>query len=66
MVVLIAGKETVVFVAGMFYSFPINKVSCAIGVCVTLHVNNLFHRNIIIVLAQSLVTLMHSSLLDIY
>jgi hypothetical protein len=49
MVVLMAGKETVVLVADIYYGLPINNASCVIGVFITLNVNHLTHWNIIIV-----------------
>jgi len=49
MVVLLAGKETVVLVADVYYGLPINKTSCVIGVFMTLNVNPVSHWSIIIV-----------------
>jgi len=49
MVVLMAGKETVVLVADMYYHLPINKASCVIDVFITLNVNHISHWNVIIV-----------------
>jgi len=49
MVVLMAGKETVVLVADMYYGLPINKATCVFGVFIILNVNYLSHWNIIIV-----------------
>ena len=49
MVVLMAGKKTVVLVADVYYGLSINKASCVIGVFITLNVNHVSHWSIIIV-----------------